>query len=40
VIDVSQDSGGFPKYLRDIRDASVSIMTTDGFKLPNVQCSG
>jgi hypothetical protein len=28
VIDVNQDSGGFPKYLRDTKDASVSIETT------------
>jgi hypothetical protein len=28
VIDVNQDFGGFPKYLKDIKDVSVSIVTT------------
>lgn len=28
MIDVNQDSGGFPKYLRDTKDASVSIGAT------------
>jgi len=27
VIDVNQDFGGFPKYLKGIKDASVSIVT-------------
>lgn len=28
MIDVNQDFGGFPKYQKDIKDASVSIVTT------------